>query len=690
MNWIQEQSFMRLIKRFLSSLDRVERIGFFLFVFSFFAAGIACLLYELFGPGLVESIYNGESLPFLNRLIQYQQTKSLDHYLINGQTLFFHILTVGMILWIALWGWCWFIYRLTLTEKKIHLLWVIALAVFTHHMVFVLNPSWRVYYSHGLFRGSLVYQILQGHAPPLDPLFAGGPVKSPWAFPWLAAQIVQFFEITPFRSFQLINSVCLGLCIWIVYRIAGLLTHNQKIRLFSSMITIFGITPFSDDLIFWIQHLFHVGPNRWRAIPVFVKFVDASGDPMGLVFVLLSLYAFLKLPHTTKQVKYSFLLSCAVLGCGFFFPAFFPGLVCGLIAAALAGILLRAKQCLYAPKYFLLLLLLLAIPCILLLPYIRQTSSGPRTETQFFNPPAFFSNLTRYLVPFLPILVLLWWNRKWLTSTLNTKVSFALLIFSGINLIAFLCINIPANAEYKFLVLSFVSLGIIAGTVFEYIRKKNPFVCLFLFLLFLLPFAIVMNKTIHRLGNQLFTNIFTDAPWVTEKGIFIESLDPEERELYQWIRTHASEEAVFVDTSWWIPIMAQRRLWMGLDRPNGSFYIGYSISMIQLKERNAYPDDRFFTRKNILENLYGLRTDIPENHLAEQIKQKNLWVVVRTEELKGLSGTFRAASLPLVFQSSRHHFSIYHADSNAISTPQRPTSPQDDDEMQGIKGAKTN
>ena len=85
--------------------------------------------------------------------------------------------------------------------------------------------------------------------------------------------------------------------------------------------------------------------------------------------------------------------------------------------------------------------------------------------------------------------------------------------------------------------------------------------------------------------------------------------------------------------------------------------------METFKERNAYPDAVFYMRKKFLNNVYGIETDLSEQQLSDRIRQEDLWVVVRAEELKSLKGTFRAASLPLVFESSKQQFHVYHGTS---------------------------
>lgn len=652
----------------ISSFDRFERILFFLLILCLSGLVLAAVLYQLFAPSLIESMYHGESFGFLNRLIQYQEKYPVEHYLQLGRILFFHILKVGTILFVLLWGWCWLLYRLLLTNKRIYLLWVIALAVFTHHSVFLLNPSWGIYYAHGFFRASLVYQILQGHVPPLDPLFAGGPVRSPWAFPWLTSWVVRIFQITPYRAFHLINSVCLGLGLWLVYRISGLLTRDRKARLFSIFTALFAITPLPQGMIVWIQQQFHSGLTEWRATPILSKYLHAAGDPTGLVFVLLALLASVKLLSTKSQVTYSLLLGGALLGCGFSFPAFFPGLVCGIAGAGLAATCPAAEQTAHSWRRYLLILLLLAASCVILFPYVSQSSSGPRTGIRLFDPVILGRNLINALVPLLPILLLCVWQRKeWVC--LDRKTVLFLMSFSAINLLAYLCISILETVEYKFLILSVISFGMAAGTVFAAIRKRHLYLCCLLFLAFLAPSVLKIYSSIRRYHDNPFTNILKNSPGVRVDGIYVEPLDAEEREMYQWIHRHTPEEAVFVDTSWDLPVMGPRRLWMALDFPDGTTPTGYSVSMEGLKRRNAYPEDLFSMRKTVLENLYGLKREIPENCLAEQIRQEDLWAVVRTDSLKNLGGSFRAGSLPLVFQSSGLRFRIFHAD---LSTPTDP------------------
>ena len=52
-----------------------------LLVLMFVSTGIWIAFAKLAVPPIIKSVYHGESLPFLNRMIQGQHINSLDHYL---------------------------------------------------------------------------------------------------------------------------------------------------------------------------------------------------------------------------------------------------------------------------------------------------------------------------------------------------------------------------------------------------------------------------------------------------------------------------------------------------------------------------------------------------------------------------------------------------------------------------------
>ncbi|MHC4215448.1 MAG: hypothetical protein ACYSWP_18960 [Planctomycetota bacterium] len=329
---------MTCITDFWNRLDKFEKVLVLSTII--LAAGIlvAACFYSLFGKTLIEKMYYGQTWDSLNNLIKYQHKHPLEHYLSQGPLLFKRIVFLSVAFYLFISGFSFFAYRLIFSDKKAHLAIVILLPVLAVILLYYLNPSFRVLSFHGFYRAGIVYQIINGYVPPLDPLFADYTVHSPWGFPWLIAMSSKVFNISPFYSFALSNIICLVLTSIGIYTIAGLVYKNQKARLFAVLISIYAITPFPRGFLTSIQSLFHNQSTEFRTTPIFLKFMTVNGNPVGVVFFVLFLYAIIKLLRDGGFQKYTPLLFISFLGAGFLYPPILPALGASLVIL----ILLRA------------------------------------------------------------------------------------------------------------------------------------------------------------------------------------------------------------------------------------------------------------------------------------------------------------------------------------------------------------
>lgn len=647
---------MREPKKFLAGLDRVERIGLILLIVSFAAAGFVTLLYLFLGHRLIESIYNEESFDFLNRLIEYQHKYPLEHYLILGQKLFFRALLLGFLFEISVFWGLFIFYRLIFSNKPIHFLWLLGFAILLHRMPFILNPNWCFYYTHGFYRAALSYQILIGHTPPLDPFYAEGIMRSPWAFPWLSAQLSRLFNITPFLGFNLINGICMGLSLWLVYRIASTVTKDRKARLLSAIMTVFAITPLTLRMIIRIGEFLTIHSGEPRATPFFRTCLSACGDALGVVFSLLAIWAifrFLQFKHILRDL---FLLGLALLGCGLSYPALYPGLCLGLAAMIILWFfrhpdlsLRQRAQTAFLPMIILILVYLL------LLPYTVQIGSRVSSNFVFFRPSWMKRNVILFLIAFGPVLAVLFWRISKLQKPGFSSV-LLLFAFSAANALAYVAMHGPRNLEYKFLHLIGLGLGISAGPALYSIRFSRPRICFLLLLAFFYPSVDYIINYSGRYNNHPLFCILSKNPRVFSDGKYIHPQNSEEDQLYRWIRMHTSQEAVFIDSSWDIPVFAHRRLWVPMDRYGWSTWISGYISLEVLQMRNGYDVQKVRERVELLSDFYrkGSPESLPQIISADPSLE--LYFVSRPEQSSSL---FASGYFTEEFKTSSGNFRIY-------------------------------
>jgi hypothetical protein len=581
---------MRMLAKILIDSIKANK-AYFLFLLLLV---VGSFVYSTCSHSLIESMYEGRSINVLNNLIQYQHKHSLAHYLELADYLFIRIL----FLLFSLGSFVYLLYLLVFSTRKVSLFWPIFFFAFVITLVYILNSNHRVYSYHGFYRAGIVYQILNGFIPPPDYLFAGESLRSPWGFPFLTTCVVRIFQITPFYAFALLNIVSLLLVTYLVYKISRFLIDDRRANVFSVLVSIFGTTIFTPALVSSLSRHTHVYLET-RAVPVFMKFFNVNGVPVGLVFFFLFIYSSIRILLAKQVGLPSFYLFVAVLGCGFFYPPMFPGLLAGAGALCVLLLILRKRnQVAVGYRRIILMAAISFTGVLLLIPYGITISKGIKEGTHFANYLYIMRNLLNYVFISLPLIAVLFFSRNHLKNHLNRLPLLIILILCTINALGYIFIHFPADVEYKFLQLSLVCLGILGGISFDCIRQRlNKMAMLLLMLLFFLPCAEVTYRSLTHLANVPIT--------YEEKGRYIHSLDTEEDELYEWIRQNTTTNSVFVDTELSIPIYAQRRLFIGTDKEN-RITAGYGIPIDYLLHvRHGYDPKMIQKRKSIVKKIYN-------------------------------------------------------------------------------------
>jgi hypothetical protein len=150
-------------------------------------------------------------------------------------------------------------------------------------LLYLFNPNLRIYSVDGFRDAGIVYQLLQGSIPPLNPLLAGEAVQHPWGWYCIAALTTRLFNITPFYSFAVINIISLCLTMILVFQISRLVIKDEKANIFSVLISIFAITLYTQI------------STEASGIPLFEKFTSSNSVPIGMVFFLLALFFLIRI-----------------------------------------------------------------------------------------------------------------------------------------------------------------------------------------------------------------------------------------------------------------------------------------------------------------------------------------------------------------------------------------------------------
>ncbi|RKY10561.1 MAG: hypothetical protein DRP65_06410 [Planctomycetota bacterium] len=547
---------------------------------------------------------------------------------------------------------CFLLYRLIFGRRE-NLIW--ALLIFTVLLIFVykLNPANRILSFHGFMHTGMVYQILNGEIPPSNALMSGEKLPYPWGLEYTAAKISDVFNISPSYSFAVLNIVSLIVCMVLIYAVSRLLIKDSTANILSALIAIFAITVGNNYLL---NSLKHIGlAQAYRGVPAFVKFSNINGIPLGLVFYLLFLYSIIKIFIDKRILPMALLFLLAVVGVGFFYPQFLPGVIAATVTSCLVNMLCRRMQdgapCF--PRSVTAMGLLIA-GCSILYPYFASINSGVKGRIQFFNIKSLFMNAAIYIIICFPVLLIIFLNRKYLAKNVDRRVLVTIVSVTVATLGCYLCIHLTWTNEYKFSMLSMITLGILGGVAFRLMAKWcKKSVVFILLLLFMFP---AFNNIYTRL--RYFD--FFELPYI-EKGKYIYSRNFEENELYEWIRNNTNVEDVFIDTEPLLPVLAQRHIYVALDRqvqgrivrsPGYSFLLADFFRLICGYERELIDK-----RTGIVYTIYSSNRNLTTAQKEDLFAVGNrVYVIVRKADIRS---NLNKRGFEKVFQSARSNFLVY-------------------------------
>lgn len=552
------------------------------------------------------------------------------------------------------------LHRLIFSRRKINLIWPLLLFVCILGMIYRLNINNRIHSYHGFMHAGVVYEILNKEIPPSNPLMANNALPYPWGYEFVAAKITWLLNISPFYSFAIINIISLAACICLLYMISRLLLKDQNSNILSAIVSIFAITVFTPS---WLKKCLKDIDifTESRGFPVFEKFSNVNGVPLGLVFYLLFLYSLINIFNNRKIKSSSALFFISILAGGFIYPQFVPGIIATVIVVCGISFVMNRKT---EPSVYLkknvLVVVLLAIGIIILYPYISSVSSGTKGQIELFNVDALLANLTNFIVLCFPISVIIFLSRRILK--INTDRQALVIIFAAAAAMfcCYIFIHMPWTNEYKFLTLSMVTLGIPAGLSLTVVKQRwNGTIVFILLLFFIYP---AFNNIDAKLKHLSYLPIL-----YSEKGRYIHPNNLEENELYEWIREKTSSDDVFVDTELMLPVFAQRKLFIAIDKhvsghPAG--YPGYSFVLTTFfRLICAYEMDLIINRTRTVTTIYNSSKPLSPQQKSELCGSgNNIYVIVRKAIVRK---TFDRNEFTGVFRSTNGSFLVYRYEGNS-------------------------
>lgn len=422
--------------------------------------------------------------------------------------------------------------------------------------------DWRQVSYHGLMHTGIVNMVREHGVPAPNPLIAWQDLHYPYGVHIVIAALTKYFSVTATGFFAALNVICIVLYATLVDRIANHVWNDRSYRMLAVVLSIIG-SAFLLGLPL-AQAFDGIGlvPFDGRLDPIH-KFMTINANQLGLVLFAALYLCLVRIAEDTVNPRTGFIyLTLCAVAVGFFYPLAWLGCMLTAMAAVGAHLSVRRRDW----RAIIAIVAASVIATALLIPWfltISDQSSGttiaPTLENIIRNGSILVATLA---VPGL----LVWWDRAALLERLagqTTLIRF-LILSMGLLMLGFVLIGMPANSEYKLLLMSLLPLGLLfASALSDLLRTRRLLACALLWLI-CLPY-------VYRFGPILIHGWPTADQTVAE-GSMLQPRDPAEAALYEWLRQETPVDAAVIDTWLTVPPFADRALFVGLDqrREDGS------------------------------------------------------------------------------------------------------------------------
>jgi hypothetical protein len=150
------------------------------------------------------------------------------------------------------------------------------------------------------------------------------------------------------------------------------------------------------------------------------------------------------------------------------------------------------------------------------------------------------------------------------------------------------------------------------------------------------------------LGN-LPLHFFKRSPVFIEDGVTLGHRLPDQDQLYKWVLANTSVEAVFIDTSWDVPVYARRKLYVVMATSDNYSQRGYGLDVPDFKRISGCDPKVYDRRMQVVHNIFGYDDSIDRKEILDILCKEKIYVIVRPLELPS---EFNSDGLKEVFRSS--------------------------------------
>jgi hypothetical protein len=422
----------------------------------------------------------------------------------------------------------------------------LTLSVLPLLLLFLLNPAFRIFSRHGLLHAAILYRIVELGIPPDNPLLAGQPLGYHWGYEMVGAAVSAVLSLPPSWSFALINLIALTLTLLLLARASGGLFEHRERALLAPLVAIFAITPIP---LWWLKDAAQVGelvgPIMARATPVFQKFANTNGVPLGLVCFAVSLVVLRAPAGSAPRITG---LVGALAACGLLYPPLLPAqLVTVATFSVVEGLVDRTRP-----------LRAIGPDAVASVGGLGIAAAGvallgmrPRAAVRLFDAGFLAADLVSVLLTAAPVAILIAVMWRPLRARAERRLTIQLLAAAVANAGCFLVVALADRNQYKFLIVSQILLGLVGGAALTSVRRRAGTVLAgAVAVLFLGSFA------------EFYDNCFAahrDAITIpVEEGRQLRHPDAEQADLYDWMSTHTPPDAVLVDSEHTVTVLGRR------------------------------------------------------------------------------------------------------------------------------------
>lgn len=451
----------------------------------------------------------------------------------------------------------WLVLRLRARPWIAFLLWLLPT------LLLILDFNRQTLSAHGLLHASIVYDILERglSVRPGHPLLGGEPLLYPWAHHWIAAVAARLLGVTPAAVFGATGLLSLALFGLVMDRAAREIDEDVRYRILAVALALFGCNPFLYGPLASLVARAGV-PLEPRAMP-WLKFVGVNSNHLGLLFTAMALLAILRAAAVERPRPGVYVLAGAsMLGSALFYPMSF--LTNGLwLAAAAAWLALRPGPSGTARAFR--LLASATAGTLPALPYLWLISAGRSAAGALqvaLSPASVLRNSILLAVALAFPVALLAAVRptpvlsEWAERGERRGLEAVLIVCAAAAIGVFALGFINPLVAYKFLMTAMLPLGLLVAAPLRRLCEARPAPALACLIVLFLPLG-------ARMGQAL-TGGWPAAQPLTNRGAWLEPLDPAERDLCRWIAANTPPGALFVDSRLTVPPFGRRPLFVGL------------------------------------------------------------------------------------------------------------------------------